>query len=396
MIPRPRSAVVYGSCAGQGGLGHCASTAITAMARRGGRVVALGPGFQEPWSLPGGIPPVERVDAPRLAESWFKRHIAARWRPGDLVFQRNRKLGIWACGEVERLAPESAYLLTEVALETLRWSRREGIPSALDNPNGHIRNFRAVYEREFERWCTGRYDGHPTPAMMERVEEEYHLAERIRVYAPWGRESMIQYGVPPEKAQIVRQAINLDRFRPPDARPGTEGPLRLCFVGSLDLRKGFIYLLRAIKAVGAHWFHLEIAGSTGDRHMRRLFEAERKGISVSWGARDPIPVYHRAEVFALPTLEDGLPFVLPEAMACGLPCLVTDQAGAGECVQTDRSGWRVPAGQIEPLAAALEAALKRRHELPEMGRMARRHVEEYAGPARIQELADWFYAAVPA
>jgi glycosyltransferase involved in cell wall biosynthesis len=248
----------------------------------------------------------------------------------------------------------------------------------LDSPNGHIRNFRRVYEREAEHWLSRRYIGHPSPAMVERVEEEYRRAERIRVSSEWAKASLVAGGVPASKVQVLRQPVDLTRFRPPALRPPQEGPLRLCFVGSLDLRKGFVYLLRAMKQLGAGHAELQMVGATGSRGCRLLLETERKDLQVSVAAGDPVGALHRAEVFVLPTLEDGWGFAATEAMACGLPIVVTDQCGAAEWVRNGETGWVVPAGNVDALAGAIEQALRKRPELFAMGDLARADTEQRA------------------
>jgi glycosyltransferase involved in cell wall biosynthesis len=266
----------------------------------------------------------------------------------------------------------------------------------LDNPNGHIRNFQQVCEREARRWFGGKFHGHPSPAMLERVEEEYQLADRIRVYSEWGKASMLRFGVPEDKIHILRQTVNLERFCPAAVPPAAEGPLRVCYVGSLDLRKGFVYLLKAIRAVGAKRIRLRIVGATGDRGSAGLLARERAGLEIQVTPGDSLPVYQESELFVIPTLEDGLPFVLVEGLACGLPVIVTSAAGASECVRTGQTGWVVPAGDVEALSAALEAALRRRAELRDMGRQARADVEKYAGLPQLRQLSNWFYSGVPA
>ena len=161
-------------------------------------------------------------------------------------------------------------------------------------------------------------------------------------------------------------------------------------VGSLDLRKGFVYLLKAIRAIGPRHVHLRIAGASGDRDCARLFAQEGAGLQIQSAPGDSLPVYQQAELLVVPTLEDGLPFVLVEGLACGLPAIVTEEAGAAEGVRPAQSGWVVPAGQVEPLAEALEDALRRRRELWAMGQNARADVEQYAGPAQLQQLSEWF------
>ncbi len=391
MSQSDRVAVVYGSAPGTGGLGQSVSAAITAAANGQMEAFALGPPARTGWSLPGGTPPAKWIDSvPPGIPSWEVRFSWLRWRAGRVTYLRDRALGQWAAAQVARLQPRFCFAFTQVALETLRWARRAGVPTAIDNPNGHIRNFQQICERESQRWFGKKSTGHPTPAMLDRIEEEYHLADHVRMYSSWGEASMTSFGVPSEKIRVIRQTINLERFRPAVTRPASSGPLRICYVGSLDLRKGFVYLLRAIRMVGAKHIRLQIAGATGNRDCARLFARESAGLQVEAAPSDSLPVYQQSELLVVPTLEDGLPFVLVEGLACGLPVIVTREAGAAECVQPGRSGWVVPAAEVEPLAAALEQALRQRSELVGMGCQARRDVELYAGPAKLRELSEWF------
>jgi glycosyltransferase involved in cell wall biosynthesis len=385
-------AVVYGSKAGVGGLGHSVASAITALADGRAEVHAFGPGYQTPWALPGGVPAVHWHEAPPVIPDWVRRYSWLRWRPGRLIFEHDRRVGQWALTQLRELRPDAIYLFTQVALETLRWAKAQGIPTMLDNPNGHICNFQRVVDAESQRWVGKKFHGHPIQLMVDRVEEEYALADMNRVYADWGLRSMTGLGVPERKLVRLQQTVNLDKFTPAK-QPFTaaQGPLRICYAGSLDLRKGFVYLLRAVRAVGSDRVRLRIVGATGDRACAQLLAREREGLAIECAPGDPLAVYRDAELFVLPTLEDGLPFVLVEALACGLPAIVTEQAGAGECVRQGVSGWRVPAGNVDALVAAIEDALAHRQDLPAMGRQAREDVERYAGPDRLQELADRFF-----
>jgi len=81
-------------------------------------------------------------------------------------------------------------------------------------------------------------------------------------------------------------------------------------------------------------------------------------------------------------------------MACGLPVIVSEEAGASECVQPGRSGWIVQGASVEALAAALQHAIRNRKNLAEMGRQARTDAERCAGPAQLHQLSDWFHNAV--
>jgi glycosyltransferase involved in cell wall biosynthesis len=84
-------------------------------------------------------------------------------------------------------------------------------------------------------------------------------------------------------------------------------------------------------------------------------------------------LYHRADVFCLPSYFEGSALVVSEAMASGLPCVVTDAAGSP--IEHGRDGWIVPAGAPAELAAALEALLDDAALRGRLGAAARRTAE---------------------
>lgn len=384
-----RFVFVYGARAGVGGLGVQSANALASIAAGSAQVYAFGPGRVAAWPLPETDFNIRWHESPQFISGWSTRYTPLRWQHGERQFKQDSRSGSWAAAGVARIQPSLCYAFTQVGLETLRWARRSGVATVLESPNGHIRNFREVYEEESRRWCGTKFSGHPNMRMVERVEEEYLMADRIRVSSEWSKRSIAAGGVPPEKIHVLPQPVNLTRFYPSEGSKNQDGPLRVCFVGSLDLRKGFVYLLRAIKKVGAHLVSLEIAGATGDRASRALMAREAEELTVTCAPTDPVPVYHRAELFVLPTLEDGSPFAVAEAKACGLPVIVTSSCGSAEQVRQGETGWVVPAADEQALARALEEALDRRRDLPSMGDKARADVERDAGPACFTDLQNW-------
>jgi glycosyltransferase involved in cell wall biosynthesis len=368
-----------------------AATALTALAGTEATVHGFGPGRMSNWPLPGGDPSVVWHESPRFLPSWMLRYSWWRRYQGHYQFVSDCRLGSWAGRQIERLRPERCYVFTQTGLEVLKWARLNSIPTVLDNPNGHIRHYKAVYAEETQRWCGIQHLAHPTQAMVERVEEEYHLADRIRVSSAWAKQSMASYGVPAAKIHVVSQPLNLLRFQPSCRQAQSDGPLRVCYVGNLNVAKGFPYLMRAVRMLGNHRVSLEIVGATGSRPTKRLFEKEREGIKISSAPGDPVPVYQRAEVFVLPSLHDGFGFVVAEAMACGVPVIVTENCGAADWVRDGQTGWIIPAGEVNALADALSEALRRRPELRAMGELARADIEERADPACLKNLREWVF-----
>lgn len=370
-------AMLYGAPLGTGGLGLQALNAVHDILSAGGidRVVAMGPENHKSFQGQAFPPSVELLFAPRRIPWVPHRFSLLRWRHGRRQYLEDVERGRWAAKCLSKSSPACLYGFTQISLESLEWARRAGVPAVLDSPNGHIRSFREVYLRETNRWRGLVFLAHPTPAMVQRVEREYELATLIRVSSSWARDSLISRGVPPGKVVVVPQRPRFKRFHPPFIRREARGPLRVCFVGTLDMRKGFVYLLRAVRRLGPERVKLWLVGGTTDRFTASLLRRESMGLNIIAGPGDPLPALQWSEMFVLPTLEDGSPFVVLEAMAAGVPVLVTTECGSQEMIRQGENGWVIqPADEIA-LADALGKALENRERLPEMGLLARANWE---------------------
>ena len=344
--------------------------------------MAIGPGMTSGWPIAEVRASIDLVaiDARPLRGrrvGWTP----LRWRSGLVQWVNDVAMGREAARRLDEARPDLVYAFTQIGEESLAWARARGVPSVVDNPNGAIRGFARVYEEEWPKWCGGTYRGHPTRPMIARVEREYALAGRVRVSSQWAKDSMVTTGVSEARVGVVNQPLDLARFTRGDASPpgAHDGPLRLVFAGAFDVRKGLLPLLRAMRAAGAPT-KLVALGGTGGRAMARALAREREGLDVTVAPGDPVPAYRAADLFVLPTLEDGFGFVVAEAMACGVPVVVTDQAGAAEWVARAEAGWVVRAGDVGAIAAALDDASARRAELAAMGERGRAYVEKRAAP----------------
>ena len=157
------------------------------------------------------------------------------------------------------------------------------------------------------------------------------------------------------------------------------------FVGQLIKRKGAQPLLqawarfeRALPGAGT----LVIIGS-GPEEAALKQQAEALGLKAARFA-GPVdydriaPRYAAADVFILPTLEDNWSLVVPEAMACGLPVLTSQYNGCWpELVHTDDNGWVFDALEPEDICRALTLCVKRKADLPRMGKRSKEIVSHY-------------------
>jgi glycosyltransferase involved in cell wall biosynthesis len=138
------------------------------------------------------------------------------------------------------------------------------------------------------------------------------------------------------------------------------GQLLVLASGSLVERKGHAVLIRALASLGTLAWRLAIAGQGREREA--LVElSEELGVSDRvhiLGFRDDMPdVLAAADIFAMPSLWEGLPLALLEAMAAGKPIVASATSGIPEAVTPELDGLLTAPGDVEALAAALQRVL---------------------------------------
>ena len=175
-------------------------------------------------------------------------------------------------------------------------------------------------------------------------------------------------GVVAEQVVVIPNSVDGTLFRrPPISRQDLDVPeavVLLGAVGRLDARKGYSYLLTAygeILAEGSRRIHLLIVGN-GPSRADLVVQAERLGIRdhVSFlGARTDIPPILKAcDLFVHPSLQEGSPNAVLEAMAAGCPVVATDVGGTSELLEHHKCAALVPPADVSALKSAIERQLQ--------------------------------------
>jgi glycosyltransferase involved in cell wall biosynthesis len=203
------------------------------------------------------------------------------------------------------------------------------------------------------------------------------------------REARAQ-GVRPAQAHVIRPAVDVAGFRPPESARPDDGVFRVAAVGWLTWRKGWEYTLQAVALLAAKGVdvQLEIVApepvaeldtpSDGLRVARAVAELgleDRVTVRGQVGHGEVRDLLEHSDVLLHSSLAEGIPNVVLEAMACGLPVVATDVGGTGEAVEHGVTGYLVPPRDPRAAADALLELARAPDLRRALGRAARARVE---------------------
>lgn len=240
---------------------------------------------------------------------------------------------------------------------SFKYIREHGGRTFVDAGNSHIENFQEILGEEHRRWNC------PTPPVSPRwVERSRRMLTEHTDYvlspSSYVTNSFLVRGFKPE--QILRNVypVDLDLFTPRSTQRPANQPLTFINTGSLSLRKGTPYLLDAFRIIRQKHPSARLLLTQIIQDDVKPILARYRDLPIEWCEALPHPELARrlqsADVFVLPSLEEGLVRTAIEAMACGLPVVLTPNTGANDFVQAGINGDVVP---IRDPQAIAEAAL---------------------------------------
>ena len=340
-----------------------------------------------PFTLMAGLPAARRR---RLAE-WFERRrlagldesvtmvsgplpeLAYRWfgyRPGNAL--HDFLAARWMARHVRPGEPGLFHGFQESCGRSLRMARRLGLVSLVEStlPPSTLPLVAAEYRRLGQSWTD---PAAPSPELLDELAASDYVVAQSR----FARQSLVDYGVAAERVLLMPLGVDVDRFRPAPPDPAPR-PFRLLFAGQMSVRKGVHHLLEAWSMLGLEDAELLFAGAPKDRYIQDLL-ARTRGRHRALGF---VPharlheVYQQADLFVFPSLAEGGVYVIFEALASGLPCLVS--ANAGSAVRDGVEGFVLPVGDVAALAGRIrqlveDVALRRR-----MAVAARQRAEQFS------------------
>jgi glycosyltransferase involved in cell wall biosynthesis len=206
-------------------------------------------------------------------------------------------------------------------------------------------------------------------------QAELDLAELVVANSTFTARTLLDTGYPPERVRVVPLGAPPVAAVPRDV--AAHGPVRFLFAGTASIRKGAHVLLAAWKKLApARGASLTLAGQW------TLPDAMRRGLPPSVRVAGSLPradleaLYRESSVLVFPSLADGFAMVVTEAMAHGLPVIVTRHVGAADLVREGDNGWVLEPGDADAVAERMQWCIDHPAELVAMGEAATRTAAE--------------------
>jgi glycosyltransferase involved in cell wall biosynthesis len=182
---------------------------------------------------------------------------------------------------------------------------------------------------------------------------------------------------PQQEISVIHNGIDISEFTPND-RKKTEEYLQLICVSRLIERKGIRYLLQAIGELKHENIRLTIVGDGNQllelKNLTSKLNIEDKVVFKGYLDHSKLAeAYQQSDIFVLPSLNEGMSNALLEALAAGLPVVVTDTGGTSELL--DGNGVLVPMGNSDTIAEAIRGFMHDPARLRQMGMRSREIAE---------------------
>jgi glycosyltransferase involved in cell wall biosynthesis len=345
-LPRGRVAVSCPAPFGVGGLGRHLQEIAAAVERGGGEAMCVcepggGHGPSAPWrEVHLDMAARARVALARFSPAWRARAVSACFDSA-----------------AARQLPEADHLISFNGTSVAQFARARTAARTslcLMSANSHMRHVlrqHAIAYRQYpleQPWAT---------RLLARNVQEYAAADRIYLSSRYSRQSFIDEGFAEEALAFFPLAPD-PRFTPAAAAPSS-GSFDVVYVGALTVHKGVPLLVDAIRRLPFNDLRLVLVGGWKTRGMRRFLQAaaaEDARINLCVG--DPLPRLRAARLYVHPAYEDGFAYAAAEALACGVPVLVSEDTGMKELIRSERDGLVLPTGGLDALTEAIAASYR--------------------------------------
>ncbi|MBT5909676.1 MAG: glycosyltransferase [Opitutae bacterium] len=320
------------------------------------------------------------IPDPRISRQWFPE--ACRLLPFGQGCQEQRRrrvdqsyesLDLKVAKALHRHPGFSLHAYEDGAAESFRIAKELGIRRSYEMPIAHWATVRRLLAEEAERlpdWEPTLESTREPESKLVRKETELYLADCITCPSEFVLRSI------PKKVRAMKPCQVAPFGSPPSSKHlekaserHSQGPLKLLFVGSMSQRKGLGDLFKAMNQLDTKAITLTVLGQLSmpmGFYRTRYANFEYIEPCSNTQVRR---VMKKHDLLVLPSIVEGRALVQQEALSCGLPLLVTPNAGGEDLIEEGETGFLIPIRQPQTLAERIEWFCRHRQELSEMRKL---------------------------
>ena len=241
----------------------------------------------------------------------------------------------------------------------------------LERGSSHIKYQKEILLNEYNN--LGIKPNVPSQKMIEKEMDEYNLADFICVPSEYVKESFIKYGIAEDKIIKIPYGVDLEEFTLIENKKKKDNKFRIISTGSVSIRKGSHYLLKAFHDLSLPNSELIFVGDISNdfKKITKKYSNIKNIQFIKKQKQEILKYYYNdSDLFVLCSIEEGLAMVQAQAMACGLPVICTENTGGAEIVDDDINGYIIPIRNIEILKDKIKTLYNDRSKLKKMSKSA--------------------------
>ena len=227
--------------------------------------------------------------------------------------------------------------------ETFLRSKDLNCIKILERGSSHIQFQEKVLRQEYEE--INIKPKLPDKKIIERELTEYELADFISVPSEFVKKTFIEYGIDENKIIKTPYGVDLNEFNFEDIKRPENDKFRIISTGTVSIRKGSHILINAFRELALNNAELIFVGPIENdfRKMLKRYDSLDNIIFIKKQKQKDLKYfYNKSDLFILNSIEDGFGMVIPQAMACGLPIICTENTGGSEMVDNEINGYILP------------------------------------------------------
>jgi glycosyltransferase involved in cell wall biosynthesis len=288
----------------------------------------------------------------------------------------NEILRVWFDKNISKLlnCESDIYVAWGGSITSMENARNLDIKVICEQGSTHVLYAQKIRDEEYSKSNIKNTDKIPNE-LVKRELRGYELADFICIPSTFVMNSFIEYGIPKSKLLLNPYGVNLNNFK---QSLKLDNVFRIIFTGSVGIRKGCQYLIKAFEELNLSNAELIFIGPIEKSFYQFVSRVSNSNIKFI-GPKPQSELYKyysQGSVFVIMSIEEGLAMVQLQAMACGLPLICTPNTGGEDLIDNGKEGYIVPIRDIRELKEKLFYLYKNPDLAIRMGQLGKIKVQK--------------------